>query len=291
MNKPKYPRSERNKWYAQVEVCHRSVKEVCQIFGISRQCYYEWHRVDRAERRKYRTDLPKKNQPNTKLTVELKAFIKETKLRTNYGPDKMMKYVKKKKGIKVSATIIYRYYCDQKLVRRPQRKLPWYEPLKHRLTIKQAGEGVQMDVKYVYEGSKRRYQFSVFDPTTRLYHFTIFDTKHSKNCIQAFQNAQDYFGFKILSVQTDNGSEARGVFHIWLTANNIPHYFIPKKSPWWDGYVERVHRTIDDEYYHNPWRQFKTPTEWLEYYNNERIHQSLGDLTPREKLQSVTIDC
>jgi IS30 family transposase len=291
MNKPKYPRSERNKWYAQVEVCHRSVKEVCQIFGISRQCYYEWYARDRAERKHYRTDLPKKNQPNTKLTNDLKEFIKQTKLRTNYGPEKMKRHVKKNKGIQLSTTIIYRYYQDQKLIRKPQRKLPWYEPLKHKLLIRSPGYGVQMDVKYVYEGSKRRYQFSVFDPYTRLYHFTIFPTKHSRNCIMAFEAAQRYFGFRINSVQTDNGSEARGVFHLWLTAKDIPHYFIPKKSPWWDGQVERVHRTIDDEYYHNPWRQFRSPYEWLEFYNTERIHLSLGDLTPREKLKSVTIDC
>lgn len=288
MNKPKYPRNERNKWYAQVEACKRSVKEVCQIFGISRQCYYEWHVRDRAARRKYRTDLPKKNQPNTKLTTELKSFIKETKLRTNYGPDKMMRYVRKKKGVVLSTTIIYRYYRKEKLIRKPQRRQPWYAPLKSRLVIRSPGEGVQMDVKYVYEG---RYQFSVCDPYTRLYHFTICETKHSRNCIATYRAAEKYFGFTIRSVQTDNGSEARGVFHMWLTEKQIPHYFIPKASPWWDGYVERVHRTIDDEYYHNPWRQFHSPLEWLEYYNTERIHQSLGDLTPREKLQSVTIDC
>lgn len=291
MKTPKYPRSERNKWYAQVEVKHRSVKEVCQIFGISRQCYYEWHQKDRAKRRLYRTDLPLKNQPNTKLTPEVKDFIKVAKLRTNYGPDKMMRYVRKKLNIQLSTTIIYRYYLKEHLIRKPQRRQPWYEPMEQRLIIKAPGEGVQMDVKYVYEKRERRYKFSVFDPFTRLYHFMIFPTKHSKNSIAAFLAAEEYFGFEIISVQTDNGSEARGEFHQYLTECDTPHYFIPKSSPWWDGYVERVHRTIDDEYYHNPWRQFKTPYQWLEYYNNERIHQSLGDLTPREKLQSVTIDC
>jgi IS30 family transposase len=291
MKTPKYPRSERNKWYAQVEIKHRSVKEVCSIFGISRQCYYEWHKKDRALRRMYRSDLPQKNQPNTKLTPELKDFIKAVKLRTNYGPEKMKRYILKHKKIKLSTTIIYRYYKRAKLIRKPQRKQPWYSPMKTKLIIRSPGIGVQMDVKYVYERNKRKYQFSVFDPYTRLYHFSIFPTKHSQNCILAFKAAQQYFGFKIRSVQTDNGSEARGVFHAWLTTNHIPHYFIPKKSPWWDAHVERVHKTIDDEYYHNPWRQFKTPAEWLEYYNTERIHLSLGDLTPREKLQSVTLDC
>ena len=259
MNTPKYPRSERNKWYAQVEIKGRSVTEVCQIFGISRQCYYEWHQKDRHWRRSNRTDLPKKNQPNIKMTRELKEFIKKVKHRTNYGPQKMKECVKKKLGIVVSTTIIYRYYQKAKLIRKPQRKQPWYEPLKHRLVITKPGMGVQMDVKYVYEGRKRKYQFSVLDPYTRLYHFSVFTTKHSKHCITAFLAAQVYFGFPILSVQTDNGSEARGEFHSWLTQHQIPHYFIPKKSPWWDGYVERVHRTIDEEYYQNPFREFSTP--------------------------------
>lgn len=161
MRTPKYDRIERNKWYAQVEICHRSVKEVCGIFGISRQCYYEWHKKDRALRRKYRTDLPPKNQPNTKLTPEVQQFIYETKQKTNYGPEKMRREVGKKLKLKVSTTIIYRYYLKKKLIRKPQKRLPWYQPIKEKLTIRSPGEGVQMDVKYIYRDGKRQYKFSV----------------------------------------------------------------------------------------------------------------------------------
>jgi transposase InsO family protein len=288
MRTPKYPLEERSKWYAQVEIKHMSVTEVCEIFGISRQCYYEWHRVDRAQRRKHRSDLPRKNQPNTKLTPAVQDFIYATKLKTNYGPEKMKREVKKRLKLSVSTTIIYRFYQRKKLIRKPQKRLPWYRPMKKKLTIRSPGEGVQMDVKYVYEQNTRTYQFSVLDPYTKLYFFMIFPTKLSKNSITAFEQAEIYFGFPITSVQTDNGSEARGVFHTWLTERHIPHYFIPKKSPWWNAYVERVHKTIDDEYYRNPLRTWKTSYEWLEYYNTDRLHLSLGDLTPREKLESVT---
>ena len=269
-----------------------AVKEVCGIFGISRQCYYEWHKKDRALRRLYRTDLPSKIQPNTKLTLEIKEYIKETKVKYNYGPVRMKLAIKREFDLDVSTTIVYRFFKIKRLIRRPQRRLPWYTPMKAKLTIKAPGEGVQMDVKYVYQNNKRHYQFSVFDPYTRLYHFTIFKTKESKNCITAYLNAQEYLKFKILSVQTDNGSEARGEFHKWLTKKQIPHYFIPKKSPWWNAQVERVHRTIDDEYYHNPFRPWKTVYEWMDFYNTKRIHTKLNGLTPVEKLaQSVTLDC
>ncbi len=291
MKTAKYARAERNRWYAHVEVKKLAVKEVCEIFGISRQCYYEWHKKDRAFRR-LRSDLPKKNQPNLKLTPEIKAFIAQTKQDYNYGPVRMQMAVKKEFDIDVSTTIIYRFFKIRRLIRRPQRRLAWYMPMKQKLTVNQQGEGVQMDVKYVYPKSRRQYQFSVFDPYTSIYHFTVFDTKHSKNCITAFEGAEKYFGFKILSVQTDNGSEARGEFHQWLQGRNIPHYFIPKKSPWWNAKVERVHRTVDEEFYHNPLRIWKTAYEWLDFYNHKRIHTKLKGLTPFEKLaQSVTLDC
>lgn len=291
MNNQSYPRKQRFQWYLQVDKEKRPVKEVCQIFGVSRKTYYKWrkHDLGLSGNTSYQ---PSKNQPNTKLTYLVKRFIEEQKLRTNYGPLKMKLLVKKELGLDISTTIIYRFYQKKKLIRKPQKKQPWYEPLKYHLTIEKPGQGVQMDTKYVYKQGIRMYQFSVFDPFTEKYHFTVFPSKESKNAIQAFKVAQRYFGFKILSIQTDNGSEFRGVFHTWLTKKSIPHYFIPKSSPYWNGKVERVHRTIDDEYYHNPLRVWKTPHEWLHYYNFERIHLSLNGLTPQEKLlESVTLDC
>lgn len=286
----KYDREQRFKWYLQVTKYHRPVKETCQIFGISRKCFYKWRGRDLG--RQSNTYAPIKNQPNLKLTPEVRKFIEEQKLITNYGPLKMKMFVKRKLGLNISTTVIYRYYQRKKLIRKPQKKTPWYLPLKNPLTIAKQGEGVQMDVKYVYEDGARRFQFSALDPFTLKHHFTIFSTRESKNAIIAFQNAQDYFGFKIISVQTDNGSEFRGDFHDWLTRSHISHYFIPKRSPYWNAEVERVHRTIDDEFYQNPLRIWRTSYEWLRFYNFERIHLTLNGLTPQEKLlQSVTLDC
>ncbi|MFA6588139.1 MAG: DDE-type integrase/transposase/recombinase [Patescibacteria group bacterium] len=290
MQTPKYDHSQRAKWYLQVNKYRKSVKEVCRIFGISRKCYYKWLTRDFGQRgNRY---YPAKNQPNLKLTYELKVFIEHHKLISNYGPLKMKLLVKKSLGLDISSTIIYRYYQRKRLIRKPQKKLPWYEPMTQALKVEKPGQGVQMDVKYVYPNGKREFQFSVFDPFTKKHHFTVFPNRTSRNAIEAFKYAQRYFGFKIASVQTDNGGEFRGEFHLWLTANNIPHYFIPKKSPWWNANVERVHKTIDDDYYQNPKRVWQTPYEWLYYYNFKRIHLSLNGLTPQEKLlQSVTLDC
>ena len=292
----KFDRNQRIKWYQQVDKYKRSVKETCNIFGISRKTYYKWKNRDFGL--SGNTYSPFKNQPNLKLTWEVRRFIEHHKLISNYGPLKMKLYIKRELNLNISTTVIYRYYRRKKLIRRPQKKLPWYQPMKYALTVNNPGEGVQMDIKYVYVKGKREYQFSVFDPYAKKYHFTVFPTKESKNAIVAFRKAEKYFEFKIVSVQTDNGSEFRGYFHRWLTKKNTPHYFIPKKSPWWNSNVERVHKTIDDEFYHNPYRIWNTPYEWLDYYNFKRIHLTLNGITPQEKLetclpkrQSVTLDC
>lgn len=289
MKSTNYPREQRFKWYLQVEKYNRSVKETCKIFGISRKTYYKWYNRDYGVTPvNYRSN---KKQPNVKLTSKVKQFIEEQKEITNYGPLKMKMLVKRELDIDISTTIIYRFYQRKGLIRKPQRRLPWYKPMKRALIVNKPGIGVQMDVKYVYEKGSRRFKFSVLDPFTEKYHFTIFKTKESKNSIIAFKNAEKYFGFKILSVQTDNGSECRGCFHDWLTKHNISHFFIPKSSPYWNAQVERIHKTVDDEYYHNPYRIWKTVHEWLHYYNFERIHLTLNGLTPQEKLESVTLDC
>jgi hypothetical protein len=287
--KPSYPKEKRILWYQSVDRYHKSVKETCQIFGISRKSYYHWKKRDFGLTG---NTVHSRLRVNTKLTWEVRKFIEENKIKLNYGPLRMKMLVKRELGLDISTTLIYRYYRRRKLIRKPQRKFAWYAPLKQHLTVKMAGEGVQMDVKYVYELGRRKFQFSVFDPFTLKYHFTVFPGKESVNSISAFLKAEKYFGFKILSVQTDNGSEFRGEFHNWLTKKNIPHYFIPKKSPWWNANVERVHRTIDDEFYQNTDRPWKTAYEWLQFYNFERIHLTLNGLTPQEKyLKSVTLDC
>jgi transposase-like protein len=285
-----YPREKRILWYKSVEKEKKEVSEVCKIFGISRKTYYKWRKRDFGLGGN--TYSPRMEKKNTKLTWEVRNFIEKEKRKTNYGPLKMKMLVKRELGRDVSTTIIYRFYRRKKLIRRPQRKYSWYRPMKEKLVITKPGEGMQIDVKYVYEEGKRMYQFSVFDPFTEKYHFTVFSTKESKNAIVALRNAERYFRFKALSVQTDNGSEFRGVFHSWITKKRkISHYFIPKKSPWWNGKVERVHKTMDEEYYQNTQRVWESPYEWLHYYNFERIHLSLHGKTPHEKWLSVTLDC
>ncbi|NCU42206.1 MAG: hypothetical protein EOM19_05840 [Candidatus Moranbacteria bacterium] len=100
------------------------------------------------------------------MVWEVRKFVEQEKRKTNYGPLKMKMHVERELGIILSTTIIYRFYKRKKLIRKPQRKYSWYSPMKEKLVITKPGEGIQLDVKYVYEKGRRMYQFSVFDPYT-----------------------------------------------------------------------------------------------------------------------------
>ena len=144
---------------------------------------------------------------------------------------------------------------------------------------------MQMDAKYVWIDSQRKYQRTFVDVYTG-YHFAlVVDTMESKDTIDAFMAAEKFFPFPILGVQSDNGSENRGDFHQYLGSTGIAHYFIPKRSPQWNGAVERAHRSIDEEYYRNINRPWTTLEQYNQWFNTERIHlgKYLNGLTPEEK--------
>lgn len=285
MNPATYPKELRGRWYLAVDRDHRTVTETCRIFGVSRQTYHKWYRHDHGFGSP--AHRPPRGQPACKLTPEVRFLIEREKQLTNYGPLKMRLLLQRRINLTVSTTVIYRYYQKKNLVRRPQKRLPWYQPLKDPVIPHQPGEVVQVDTKYVWVNGQRQYQRTFVDIYTGFHHAVVVPTLEAQATVTAFGEAERTFPFPILGVQSDNGSENRGVFHQYLGQRGIAHYFIPKSSPNWDGAVERAHGVIDQEFYLNPTRPWKTLAAYLHWYNYERIHlgRYLNGLIPIEKFQ------
>ena len=205
---PAYPVRMRSRWYFLVEKVGKRVDEVCATYDISRKTYYKWRTVDQGSR----VHIPKKEHPETKIKGEIKIFIVEQKLKTNYGPHKMHLMVLRQFNISVSRNAIYRFYKKKKLIRRPQRRLPWYQPLKDPIIPTKPGEVVQVDAKYVWIENTRKYQRTFVDIYTGFHHAVITDTLTSADTVRALEEAEKVFLFPILGVQNDNGSENRGSF-------------------------------------------------------------------------------
>ena len=88
----------------------------------------------------------------------------------------------------------------------------------------------------------------------------------------------------------DNGPELISVLLAdWAEKNGVALEFIQPGKPTENSYIERFNKTYREEVL--DFYLFKSLTEvkeimenWLRQYNEERPHQSLGDLTPAEFL-------
>jgi transposase len=280
----------RFRWYRQVELEERSVTDTCKIFGISRETYYKWYRWDHPFGLTGKP--PRRPHPHTKIQGQVKVELLKAKRLYNFGPKKMSFHLKETTGVHVSSTAIYKFMKKHNLIRKPQKKQIWYTPMKEPYKAKKPGENVQLDVKYVPGGQGEwKYQFRFVDTVTGMQFSRDMWRKEASSTIQAFESAKRSFPFEITGIQTDNGGEFRGIFREYLQKHHIPHRFIPKRSAPWNGKVERANRSVDDEYYLNPnrpWRSIRAYTDW---YNHERPHEGRGmnGLTPYKKF--LTLSC
>ncbi|WP_080497537.1 integrase core domain-containing protein, partial [Serratia marcescens] len=97
----------------------------------------------------------------------------------------------------------------------------------------------------------------------------------------------DGFGIPLLRVLTDRGTEYCGnpehhEYELYLALEDIDHTRTKAKSPQTNGIVERLHKTMLNEFYRIVFRKkiydsiatLQTDLDaWLDQYNNEREHQ------------------
>lgn len=282
------PKEARARWYLQVEKYGKSVKEICNIFGVSRKTYYKWYNLD--HHLVVRDSKRREMHPHTKLTPKFKVIVYDAKIKYNFGPKKMKLFLEKNYNLKVTANAIYKYYKRRHLIRKPQKKQPWYTPLKEPYFARMPGENVQLDVKYVPGiDLSWSYQYRFIDTVTNIQYAVEMESKDAWSTITAFRQAKQHLPFQINGIQTDNGGEFRGAFHLYLIHHNISHRYIPKRSAPWNGKVERANRSIDDEYYLNSSRPWNTISQYTNWYNHERPHEGKGmnGLTPYQKYLSL----
>ena len=100
-------------------------------------------------------------------------------------------------------------------------------------------------------------------------------------------------------VLTDNGKVFTGryaqppvevLFDRICRENGVDHILTQPGSPTTTGKIERFHRTLRIEFNtRQVFRNLKTAQEaldeWVNYYNTQRPHQALGDVTPEHRFQ------
>lgn len=111
----------------------------------------------------------------------------------------------------------------------------------------------------------------------------------SQRVIRVLERVAAWRGYPS-KLRMDNGPEfISTTLAEWADEHGIALDFIKPGKPTQNSYIERFNRTYRDEVlnmyvFHNLTQVRELTDNWIRQYNEERPHDSLGDLTPWEYL-------
>lgn len=191
----------------------------------------------------------------------------------------------------------FKNYEKPKKISYPKSK---YEPLKGSYP----GEYVQIDVKYVpvecigfQSNYDRYYQITAIDLYSRKRVLKLVNEHSSYETSKMLKTLEKEFGFKIKTIQTDNGRELcnereqkKSLFEKVMKKLGIEYIRTRPYSPWQNGVVERSHK-IDNELFYSR-RRFKSEEEMYKSFKRYSIRTNniarrvLKFRTPNEMVEN-----
>jgi transposase InsO family protein len=200
-------------------------------------------------------------------------------------------------------------------------KLWRLEPLEppNRYEKQRAGELVHIDVKKlgrigrpghrvtgrVSAGGHHRRSYNLgweyvhvcVDDATRLVYVEVLDNEKAATAVGFLQRAVAHFaafGFRVERLMTDNGNAYRSTIHaLACKALGIKHLRTRPYRPRTNGKAERFIRTLLGGWaygaiYRDSDERRRALAGWLDFYNRQRPHRSLGRQAPIERLHALS---
>lgn len=278
-------------------------------YNVNRQYIYRW-------KRRYNGDIQslanKSHRPHHHPNQHTEAELQKIKnfRRRNPNTGLVVLWVKlRRSGYTRSITGLYRVLRRQGQMA-VKLSNPKYIPKPYE-KMRFPGERVQIDVKFVPEAcivgdaaGEKFYQYTAIDEFSRWRYLEAFQEHSTYSSAQFLEHLIKAAPFKILCVQTDNGTEftkrllpgdnGPSLFETRLEQAGIRHKLIRPYTPRHNGKVERSHRK-DNEYFYasHKFYSFEDFKNQLAVrcrnYNRFPI-RPLGWLSPIEYLAKYTTD-
>ena len=242
----------------------------CRCIGLSRAAYYR---------------TPQGNDRDVEVIKAINILIEK---HPRWGFWKCFKVLRRQH--RWNHKRVYRVYCALNLnqKRRAQKRLP--KRVKKPLLVPQQPNQVwsadfMSDALYA---GKRFRTFNVIDDFNREALKIEIDTSITgRRLIRVFEQLRLDRGLPGL-LRVDNGPEfLSGEFVTWAESVGMMIHYIQPGEPNQNAYIERFNRTYRNElldlYLFRNLAEVREATYWwMIGYNEERPHDSLGDLTPNE---------
>lgn len=254
-----------------------SITKACGLMGLGRASYYrhpkDWREADSAV---------------------IDAINEVLKKVPRAGFWKCFRRMRRK-GYRFNHNRVYRVYCRMglNLPRRVKRKLP--KRVAQPLEVK-AAVNSQWALDFMHDTlhcGKRFRTLNVIDEGTRECLAIEVDTSlPAERVIRVLEQLKDERGLPE-QIRLDNGPELiSDVFSTWCEDNQIDPAYIEKGKPQQNGFAERfngsMRREFLDAYLFDSLSQVSEMAWlWRLDYNDERPHESLGNLPPSEYRQKL----
>jgi len=268
-----------------------SYAKIARYLGYNRSTIFRWHK--RFEYRHYFGLYDKSKRPRTidkKTTCfEYQELIIKLRKETHYCHQRLAILLNRDYHLSIKPITIYRILKRNNLIERKKKyQRPFNQPKRpYPIT---AGSLIQADTKHILINNGKYYQYTFLDVSTR--YQVAFISKRLSPIIagKMLEKSIHQFPFKIKMIQTDNGSEFQRQFRLACLLLGINHRYTRIRNPQENGRVERVHRSIDEEFYKRRILPKSIPllnqqlSNYLNWYNTQRIHLSLINITPQEEV-------
>jgi transposase InsO family protein len=301
-----------------------SVSVACRRSGMDRTSFYDWKRRFQTHGLEGLKDLPPvhKTHPMTTPPEVVERVLALSEDNPAWGCVRISDQLELE-GIRVSSPTVQTILIKHGMGSKYDRLLKLEERMANEpieLTAEQIkliekanpcfrerhvessrpGELLAQDTFYVgnFKGLGKVYMQAVVDTFGSFGFATLHTSKRPETAALILHNEVLPFyaerGIAVGAILTDNGREFCGTdthpFELYLALNDVEHRKTRVRRPQTNGFVERFHRTVLDEFFRTSLRDalFDSLEElqarldaWLHHYNNERPHRGYRNMGKR----------
>lgn len=268
-----------------------SMRKAARYFGVQPSTVMRWCRKDftYGEHEIPTLSSKPKHSPRALSRELVHAIIAERVGRRRCG--QVVYRELKKKGVDVSLSSVQRTLSRCHLLK---KRSPWKRP--HDATLRpeatHAGALLQCDtVHFLLPDGTRLYVYTLIDLFSRWAYAEVSEKLRAYKSASFITRAQRRAPFSFKMIQTDHGPEFSTRFTHILLRKRLAHRHSRVRTPNDNAHVERFNRTLQDECLTGIPRTIssfsKAISNYLPYYNGDRMHMGIDFKTPAQMLSGV----
>ena len=147
---------------------------------------------------------------------------------------------------------------------------------------------LEVDTVVRFVDGVKRYILTALDTEKRTAFAACYSNHGSRSAADFLERVREVLPNCPTSLQTDNGSEFALHFEQACRERDMTHFHTYPRSPKMNAHIERFNRTLDEEFlrYHRALLRDDVSAfndrlvDWLLWYNGERPHYALGQVSP-----------